>query len=44
MAGLKRAKEDKDSALSEDPIVDYLCSIFDAMTSTNCARSRETLV
>jgi|694.fasta_scaffold70161_4 hypothetical protein len=44
MLGLKIAKESKDSALSEDPIVEYLCSIFDAMTSNRCASSRDFLV
>jgi hypothetical protein len=37
MVGLKGAKDIKDSAFSEDPIVEYFCSIFDVMTSTHCS-------
>jgi hypothetical protein len=40
---LKGAKDIKDSAFSEDPIVEYFCSIFDVMTSTHYATSREIL-
>jgi hypothetical protein len=44
MVGLKVAKDIKDSDFLEDPIVEYLCSIFDAMTSNRCASSRDFLV
>jgi hypothetical protein len=44
MVGLRREKDIKDSAFSEDLIVEYLCSIFNVMTSIHFATSRETLV
>lgn len=44
MGELKKAKTNKISALSEDPIVEYLCCIFDLLTANDSAQSREVLV
>ena len=34
MNGLKKARTNKESALSNDLIVEYLCSIFETLTAT----------
>jgi hypothetical protein len=44
MDGLKKARTNKESALSNDLIVEYLCSIFDTLTATTSAQSKEVLV
>ena len=44
MDGLKKARTNKESALSNDLIVEYLCSIFETLTATTSAQSKEVLV